>query len=86
MIEYLVHDLGLDVNEKDTESKMSNHWADATVMQPVPTAIVKSSCASCSSAVQILTSKDCWGIHDAFGMAEYTDHSRMIEMMRESKI
>ena len=40
MIEYLVHDLGLNVNAKDTESKMSNHWADATVMQPVPTAIV----------------------------------------------
>ena len=86
MVEYLVDDLGLDVNALDTEGQMPNHWG-------TPLCYAAQYPRGGEEAVRFLLDrgadpsiKDCWGISDAFGMAERSKNSRISEILREWRV
>jgi hypothetical protein len=86
MVEYLVDNLGLDVNALDTEGQLPNHWG-------TPLCYAARYQRGSKEVVRFLLSrgadpsiKDCWGIHDAFSFAEFTKNSTVIEVLREWRV
>ena len=86
MVKYLVDDLGLDVNALDTESQVPNHWG-------TPLCYAARVYRGGEEVVRFLLDrgadpsiKDCWGIHDAFGVAEFTKNSQISELLRKWRV
>lgn len=82
MVKYLMDDLGIDVNTMDTDGQMPDHWG---------TPLCYAARAECGGedVVRFLLDrgadpfiKDCWGIHDAFGVAENSRNAEISELLR----
>jgi ankyrin repeat protein len=84
VVDYLVDEMGIDVNALDTSEQLPNHWG-------TPLCYV----ARCRSGTVITrflldrgadpTIKDCWGIHDAFQAAEHNGNKVVMELLQEWK-
>ncbi|PSS20716.1 hypothetical protein M430DRAFT_34902 [Amorphotheca resinae ATCC 22711] len=86
MVEYLVDNLGLDVNALDTDGQLPNHWG-------TPLCYAAKYQRGSKEVVRFLLSrgadpsiKDCWGIHDAFSFAEFTKNFTVLEALREWRV
>lgn len=81
MVEYLVDDLGLDVNLMDTDGQMPNHWG-------TPLCYAAQSGHGGEDVVRFLLDrgadpfiKDCWGILDAFGNAKRSRNAQISDLL-----
>ena len=81
MVKYLVDDLKLNVNALDTKGQMPNYWG---------TPLCYAAHAYCDNeeVVHFLLDrgaepriKDCWGIHDAFSLAEAGGNFRLSNLL-----
>lgn len=87
MVRYLVDGLGLDVNQMDTEEgvKLPDCWGP-----PICYAAMWEEGKGGAEVVRFLlergadpTIRDCWGINDAFRLAEFNKNQGMLEVLRE---
>ena len=82
MVKYLMDDLGIDINTMDTEGQMPNHWGTPLCYAAQPP-------RGGVDVVRFLLDrgadpfiKDCWGIHDAFGVAKHSGNAEISELLR----
>lgn len=85
IVEYLVHDLRLDVNAMNTEGRMPNHWEMSLCYATGTDSDSEEIALILLERVRIPTS-DCLRIYDPPGTEEYTKNPRTIELLRECEI
>ncbi|KAL1988952.1 hypothetical protein VTN96DRAFT_6941 [Rasamsonia emersonii] len=83
IVKYLVDELGMDVNQMDTDGKLPDHWGP-------PLCYAAKWRDGGEEVVRFLlergadpTIKDCCGNHDAFSLAEFTKNEGVMKVLRE---
>jgi hypothetical protein len=84
VVEYLLDQMGIDINKMDTDGKLPNHWGP-----PISYAAKERTGAE---MVRYLLErgadpyiKDCWGDHNAFSLAEFYKNEEVMQVLREWK-